>query len=72
MNVKLPLGVNREEVAREVGRRIERRMKKLGMKQADLARATGRSRDSASSWVRGHAIPRRPMLARIAHALGCT
>lgn len=70
-NVRLPLGASRDDLAREVGRRIEERLKTLDMSQAELARAVGTSRDSANKWVHGRSVPRRPMLAKIARAVGC-
>jgi transcriptional regulator with XRE-family HTH domain len=54
---------------KEVGRRIHSRMLARGWRQADLARASGLSRNSISNYIKGNQAPSGASLFALASAL---
>lgn len=62
-------GDSRDHLKHEFGRRVYAALLKRGMRQADLARASGLARDSISSYVRGRALPDPENLQALAKAL---
>lgn len=50
--------------------RIQQKLDEKGLKQADLARATGRSTAAVTKWMRGENIPKSEALKAIASCLG--
>lgn len=55
----------------EFARRLYRLMQAKGMKQIDLAHATGLSRNNIATYVNGNCYPTQRSLELLATALGC-
>lgn len=52
--------------------RIQEKLKEKGLKQADIARATGKSTVAVSKWLSGQNTPKTESLVKIAKMLGVT
>jgi transcriptional regulator with XRE-family HTH domain len=57
------------EIRKEFSRRLQARLRELGMNQSELADATGLSKDAISTYTRKRSLPGRDNLRRIADAL---
>jgi transcriptional regulator with XRE-family HTH domain len=55
-----------------INERIIAKMKELGMRQADLARATGATKGAVNQWFKGATAPSGENLIRLAQALRVT
>ncbi len=64
-DVTAPVALTKEQF----GRRLYKLMLSRGMRQADLARASGMGRDAISTYVTGRSFPSPDSLNRIAKAL---
>lgn len=57
---------------KEFGRHLHQLMVAKGMKQAELARQAGISRNSVCTYIQGRSFPSRDSLQKLASALGIT
>jgi transcriptional regulator with XRE-family HTH domain len=55
-----------------INERIIAKMKELGMRQADLARATGATKGAVNQWFKGATAPSGENLIKVAQALRVT
>ena len=58
--------------AADIGDRIAQRLEEMAMSQRDLAEAVGVTEVSMSRYINGKRVPKGPLCAKIAHALGCS
>jgi transcriptional regulator with XRE-family HTH domain len=68
-NMETPKHLSKQEFARRLFKMM---MTAKGLIQADLARATGLSRNNISTYIRGQCFPTQRSLELLASALNCT
>ncbi len=66
------MSVNKEKLAKNIGRHIERKLQELNMTQKELATRTNMTEAGISRYISGQRLPRIDILLNIADALNCT
>lgn len=66
------MSVDKEKLAKNIGRHIERKLQELNITQKELSVRTNMTEAGISRYISGQRLPRIDILLNIADALNCT
>lgn len=66
------MNVDKEKLAKNIGRHIERKLQELNITQKELSVRTNMTEAGISRYISGQRLPRIDILLNIADALNCT
>lgn len=66
------MSVDKEKLAKNIGRHIERKLQELHITQKELSVRTNMTEAGISRYISGQRLPRIDILLNIADALNCT
>lgn len=66
------MSVDKEKLAKNIGRHIERKLQELNITQKELSVRTKMTEAGISRYISGQRLPRIDILLNIADALNCT
>jgi transcriptional regulator with XRE-family HTH domain len=66
------MSIDKEKLAKNIGRHIERKLQELNITQKELSVRTNMTEAGISRYISGQRLPRIDILLNIADALNCT